>query len=209
VVAAARQGLAEPAASVSRARPDGDTVAVVAVDARGGAVSLIQSLFHSFGAQILEPVTGVLLQNRGASFSLDSAHPNALAPRRRPAHTLMPVMVRREERLLGVLGAMGGPVQAQIHVQVLLRLLSGATPQEAVDEPRWVVGAREPGDADGTVRIEQGVGERARRALGGPGLAPREIERGSDDVGHVQAIWTEPGLGAGSDMRADGAAISG
>jgi gamma-glutamyltranspeptidase/glutathione hydrolase len=209
VVAAARQALAEPAVSVARARPDGDTVAVVAVDAQGGAVSLIQSLFHSFGAQILDPVTGVLLQNRGASFSLDSRHPNALSPRRRPAHTLMPVMVRREERLLGVLGAMGGPVQAQIHVQVLLRLLSGAAPQEAVDEPRWVVGAVEPGDADGTVRIEPGVGEPARRALGGPGFTPRAIERGSDDVGHVQAIWTEPRVSAGSDVRADGEAISG
>jgi gamma-glutamyltranspeptidase/glutathione hydrolase len=104
---------------------------------------------------------------------------------------------------------MGGPVQAQIHVQVLLRLLSGVAPQQAVDEPRWVVSAVEPGDADGTVRIEQGVGEAARRALGRPGLTPREIERGSDDVGHVQAIWTEPRLGAGSDVRADGEAISG
>jgi gamma-glutamyltranspeptidase len=209
VVTAARRGLEDPAVSLSRARPDGDTVAVVAVDAQGGAVSLIQSLFSAFGAQILEPVTGVLLQNRGASFSLDATHPNALSPRRRPAHTLMPVMVRREERLLGVLGAMGGPVQAQIHVQVLLRLLNGITPQEAVDEPRWVVGATEPGDADGTVRIEQGVDERAQHALGGPGLVSCSIERGSDDVGHVQAIWTEPELDAGSDMRADGTAISG
>jgi gamma-glutamyltranspeptidase/glutathione hydrolase len=121
----------------------------------------------------------------------------------------MPVMVHREERLLGVLGAMGGPVQAQIHVQVLLRLLSGASPQEAADEPRWVVGAVEPGDTDGTVRIEQGIGEAARRALSGPGLTPRPIEYASDDVGHVQAIWTEPRLDAGSDVRADGQAISG
>jgi gamma-glutamyltranspeptidase len=209
LITAARQGLAEPAVSRSRARPDGDTVAVVAVDAKGGAVSLIQSLCHSFGAQILEPVTGVLLQNRGASFSLDRTHPNALSPGRRPAHTLMPVMVRREGRLLGVLGTMGGRVQAQIHAQVLLRLLDGATPQEAVDEPRWVVGAIGAGDADGTVRIEQGVDEDAQRALGGPGLVPRRIHRGSHHVGHAQAIWTEPALGAGSDVRADGAAISG
>jgi gamma-glutamyltranspeptidase/glutathione hydrolase len=209
LVAAARQGPADAAAAISGPRPDGDTVAVVTVDADGGAVSLVQSLSHSFGAQILEPVTGVLLQNRGASFSLDPEHPNALSPRRRPAHTLMPVMVERGGRLLGVLGTMGGRVHAQIHVQLLLALLNGATPQKAVDDPRWVVGAIDAGDPDGAVRIEQGVDEHARRALDGPGLTPVTVHRGSDDVGHAQAIWTEPELGAGSDFRADGAAISG
>jgi gamma-glutamyltranspeptidase/glutathione hydrolase len=208
LVTAARRGLTDPAATVRGARPDGDTVAVVAVDAGGGAVSLIQSLCHSFGAQILEPVTGVLLQNRGASFSLDRTHPNALGPRRRPAHTLMPVMARRGERLLGVLGTMGGKVQAQIHVQVLLRLLGGATAQDAVDAPRWVVGALEAGEADGTVRVEQGVDPDARRALEVPGFTAVSLRRGSDDVGHAQAVWTEPELGAGSDVRADGVAIS-
>jgi gamma-glutamyltranspeptidase/glutathione hydrolase len=196
--------------AISGPRPDGDTVAVVAVDAQGGAVSLVQSLSHSFGAQILEPVTGVLLQNRGASFSLDHhGHPNALSPRRRPANTLMPVMVERGGRLLGVLGTMGGKVHAQIHLQLLLRLLNGAPPQKAVDDPRWVVGALDAADPDGAVRIEQGVDEGARRALHEPGLTPVSVHRGSDDVGHAQAIWTEPDLGAGSDFRADGAAISG
>jgi gamma-glutamyltranspeptidase/glutathione hydrolase len=209
LVAGARQGLTPPAVSTGAARPNGDTVAIVAVDGQGGAVSIIQSLYCSFGAEILEPVTGVLLQNRGASFSLQPGHPNALGPRRRPAHTLMPVMVQRDGRLLGVLGTMGGRVQAQIHVQVLLRLLDGATPQEAVDDPRWVVGALEPGEAGGTVRIEHGVDGRARRALGAPGLVPLPIGRGSEDVGHAQAIWTEPELRAGSDVRADGAAVSG
>src|SRR3954451_10932151 len=112
-------------------RPTGDTVAVVAVDAEGRAVSLIQSLFNSFGARILEPRTGVLLHNRGAMFSRDREPPNALAPGRRPAHTLMPVLVERDGDLLGVLGTMGGKVHAQIHVQVLLRLLSGLPAQAA------------------------------------------------------------------------------
>jgi gamma-glutamyltranspeptidase/glutathione hydrolase len=104
---------------------------------------------------------------------------------------------------------MGGKVQAQIHAQVLLRLLDGATAQDAVDEPRWVVGPLEAGAEDDVIRIEQGVDEHAERALGELGLATRSIPRGSDDVGHVQAIWTEPALSAGSDVRADGAAISG
>ncbi|MCW3047721.1 MAG: Gamma-glutamyltransferase [Solirubrobacterales bacterium] len=209
LVTEARHGLTDPEVPLSGTRPDGDTVAVVTVDADGGAVSLIQSLYHSFGAQILEPVTGVLFHNRGASFSLDPGHPNALGPRRRPAHTLMPVMARREERLLGVLGTMGGRVQAQIHVQVLLRLLEGATPQDAVDAPRWVVGALEAGEQDGTVRIEEGVESDAQRALRVPGLTPLSVPRGSDDVGHAQAIWTEREPAAGSDARADGMAICG
>jgi gamma-glutamyltranspeptidase/glutathione hydrolase len=209
LVAAARHGLTVPKVAGRAARPNGDTVAIVAVDGQGGAVSIIQSLYCSFGAEILEPVTGVLLQNRGSAFSLDPGHPNALAPRRRPAHTLMPVMIERDGRLLGVLGTMGGRVQAQIHVQVLLRLLDGAAPQEAVDDPRWVVGALEAGEAEGTVRIEHGVQERARQALGAPGLVPVPLAGRSEDVGHAQAIWTEPAVRAGSDVRADGAAISG
>jgi gamma-glutamyltranspeptidase/glutathione hydrolase len=197
------------AGGVARPRPDGDTVAVVVADGDGGAVSLIQSLYHSFGAQILEPVTGVLVHNRGGAFSLEPGHPNELAPGRRPAHTLMPVIVEREGRLLGVLGTMGGRVQAQIHLQMVLHLLAGATPQEAVDAPRWIVGPVEAGDGDGTVRIEDGVDAVARAALGGLDLQPIDVHRGSDDLGHAQAIWTEPELHAGSDHRADGAAIAG
>ena len=209
IIAAAREGVTLPVATGRPAHPDGDTVGIVAVDGQGGAVSLTQSLYHSFGAQILEPVTGVLLHNRGSAFSLDAEHPNALRPRRRPAHTLMALMAQRGGTLLGALATMGGRVHAQIHAQVLLRLLDGATPQEAVDDPRWVVGALEAGEADGTVRIEQGVEERARRALTGGAVAPLSVPRGSDDVGHAQAIWTEPVVRAGSDVRADGAAISG
>ncbi|WCB92238.1 Glutathione hydrolase-like YwrD proenzyme [Baekduia alba] len=186
-------------------RPTGDTVAVVAADADGWAVSLIQSLFHAFGAGILEPGTGVILQNRGASFSLAPDHPNVLAPGKRPAHTLMPVMVRRDGRLAGVLGTMGGRAQAQIHVQVLLRLLAGATAAEAVAAPRFAVGAIEMGDTAATVRVEQDCDTAAIASLAAAGFAARVVERHSDDLGHAQAIWLD---GAGSDPRADGAARS-
>ena len=108
------------------ARPTGDTIALVTRDAEGRAVSLIQSLYWSFGAQLIEPSTGIILQNRGTSFSLDPDHPNVIAPGKRPAHTLMPVLVEREGTLVGVLGTMGGKVQPQIHTQVLVRLLAGA-----------------------------------------------------------------------------------
>jgi gamma-glutamyltranspeptidase len=184
-------------------RPTGDTVAVVAVDADGRAVSLIQSLFNSFGARILEPRTGVLLHNRGAMFSLEPDHPNALAPGRRPAHTLMPVLVERGGDLLGVLGTMGGKVHAQIHVQVLLRLLSGLPAQAAVDAPRWIVGGMEVGEPDDTIRIEDGRAEPTRQALGAAGLRLIGVPRGSDWLGHAQAIWLAAGTSVGTDFRAD------
>jgi gamma-glutamyltranspeptidase/glutathione hydrolase len=185
-------------------RPTGDTVAVVTAGDDGTAVSLIQSLFHGFGAQILEPDTGVLVHNRGAFFSLRPGHPNRLAPGRRPAHTLMPLMVRRGGRLAGVLGTMGGRVHAQIHVQVLLRLLAGAAPQAAVDAPRWIVGGMELGEPDDTIRVEDGCDPAARGALAGAGLRLVDVPRDSDWLGHAQAIWLEPAMAAGSDRRADG-----
>jgi gamma-glutamyltranspeptidase len=198
------------AASVqANATPNGDTAAVVAWDGDGWAVSLIQSVFHSFGAQILEPATGVLLHNRGAGFSLEDGHPNALAPGRRPAHTLMPIMVEQDGQLAGVLGTMGGKVHAQIHVQVLLHLLAGRSPQDAVDAPRWIVGGMELGERDDMIRIEDGCAGSARRALSRATLRALDLPRGSEWLGHAQAIWLRGGHGAGSDFRADGAAAAG
>ncbi|HMJ36261.1 MAG TPA: gamma-glutamyltransferase [Baekduia sp.] len=192
-----------------RERPRGDTVAVVAVDGSGRAVSLIQSLFHSFGSGILDPGTGVLLHNRGAFFNLREGHPNELAPGRRPAHTLMPVMVDRQGRLRGVLGTMGGRVHAQILAQVLLRLRAGASPQQAVDASRWIVGAMERAERDDVVRVEDGVAPAARAALQRARLRLVDEPRDSESFGHAQAIWLEPVLRAGSDRRADGGAIVG
>ena len=187
--------------------PGGDTVAIVAADASGRAVSLIQSLFHAFGARVLEPETGVLLHNRGAFFSLEQGHPNELGPRKRPAHTLMPVMVRRGGRLAGVLGAMGGKAHAQIHTQLLLRLLAGDAARTAVSASRWVVGSLELGEPDDTVRIEAGVSAAARESLE-RSMPTVDVPLHSEELGHAQAIWTtsEGELDAGSDPRANGRA---
>jgi gamma-glutamyltranspeptidase/glutathione hydrolase len=211
LVAEARRAAAghRLAASVqANATPNGDTVAVAAWDGDGFAVSLIQSLFHSFGAQILEPATGVLLHNRGAGFSLEDGHPNALEPGRRPAHTLMPIMVEEDGELAGVLGTMGGKVHAQIHVQVLLGLLEGRSPQDVVDAPRWIVGGMEIGERDDHIRIEDGCSEATRDALSRATLHALGVPRGSEWLGHAQAIWLKGGCGAGSDFRADGAAAA-
>lgn len=183
-------------------RPTGDTVAVIATDADGRAVSLIQSLFHGFGSGLLEPATGIVLHNRGAFFSIEPEHPNLLAPGRRPAHTLLPVLVTdpTTNALRGALGTMGGRVHAQILTQVLLRLLDGDDPQHAVDAPRWIVGGMELGEPDDTVRIEDGVAFTVHGALARAGVPVVEEPRDSEWLGHAQAIWD--GV-AGSDRRAD------
>ncbi|MGH2682174.1 MAG: gamma-glutamyltransferase family protein [Actinomycetota bacterium] len=185
-------------------RHRGDTVAVVAADAEGHAVSLIQSVFEAFGSGILEPSTGLILHNRGTSFSLDPAHPAALEGGVRPPHTLTPVLALDPGgRVETVVGTMGGPAQPQILAQVLVRLLDqGADPDVAVSAPRWIVRHSEP-------RI---VAEpAAAKALSRSGRLRIEVTGADEEeTGHAQAIViAEAGLTAGSDPRADGAAAAG
>jgi gamma-glutamyltranspeptidase/glutathione hydrolase len=192
------------------APPTGDTVAVVAADGDGLAVSLIQSLFSSMGSRVLDPETGVLLHNRGALFTLEPGHANELAGGKRPAHTLLPVVVERDGALAGVLGTMGGNAHAQILTQVLLELLSGSSAADAVAAPRWIVGALDPGAPDTKVTVESAVSSAARRSLAAAGLAPASVEWPSEEVGHAQAVWHDgETVTAGSDPRADGRPLAG
>jgi gamma-glutamyltranspeptidase len=195
LLADARAAVAAPTSP----RPTGDTIALVAVDDGGRAVSLIQSIFWAFGALLLEPDTGIVVHNRGALFSLDAGHPNALAPGRRPAHTLMPVMVEEAGRLRFVLGTMGGKAQPQIHAQVLLRLLDGAGAQDAVSAPRWVLD-----EARGVLAVEDGTDDATRAALARTGMELAALPRLSDVLGHAHAIAVVPGAppDVGSDPRA-------
>lgn len=188
-------------------RPGGDTVAVVAADAEGHAVSLIQSVFFAFGSGILDPGTGILCHNRGSSFDLDPASPNVLAPGKRPRHTLMPVLVRREAELVAVNGTMGGLVQPQIHAQLLLRLAAGAGPAGAVGAPRWVV----DGAGADAVLVEAGVPEVARAGLVGVGYELERLPELDEEVGHAQSLTRSAAgsFAAASDPRSDGAAAVG
>ncbi len=97
----------------------GDTVWVGAVDAQGNAASLVQSVYFHYGAGVVAGRTGVVLQNRGAYFSLDPAHPNRLEPGKRPLHTLIASLAVRDGRLWQVLGCMGADGQPQIHAAAL------------------------------------------------------------------------------------------
>ena len=143
-----RQVVAPPAGA-------GDTIYLTAADADGNVVSLIQSLFESFGSAVVPPGTGILLHSRGSLFTLDPSHPNALGPRKRPLHTLIPAMVTRDGTLWLSFGVMGGDMQPQGHVQVLLNLIDfGMNIQEAGEA------ARIRHSADG-VAVESGVSAEA------------------------------------------------
>lgn len=185
------------------ATPGGDTVAVVAADTEGRAVSLIQSLYQSFGAGILEPSTGVIVHDRGALFSLDPASPNMLAPGKRPAHTLMPVLVSEGGVLRVATGTMGGKAQPQIHAQLLLRVLAGDRPAEALARPRWVV---EAGGGRPLAAIEPGVAPEARAAIAGR-MDVTDLSELDETTGHAHLVVVDgPNLLAASDPRSDGAA---
>ncbi|WP_336991908.1 gamma-glutamyltransferase family protein [Leucobacter sp. VD1] len=189
------------------AKPSGDTVGLSAVSADGWAISLINSVYFGFGAAVLDPETGILFQNRGTSFSLDPASPNAFAPGRRPRHTLMPVLILRGDELAWVPATMGGSAQPQIHTQLLLRSLAGASPHEATHAPRWIVD--EPG-ADGVVRvtIEEDVPAEVRDAITEAGFPLKVVPRYSEDLGHSNLIRVSAeGYDAASDPRSDGSAI--
>jgi gamma-glutamyltranspeptidase len=196
------------AALAPGSKPAGDTVAVTSVDADGTAVTLIQSVFQSFGAGLLEPDTGVVLHNRGSAFSLDPAHPGVARPGARPPHTLCPALAESHGGVVA-LGCQGGRAQAWILSQVAADLLGDADPDAALARPRWVIGSRDLGHPAPTLVLEPGVAgavdlERTAAALG---LAVVYEPGMHDDAGHVQvARLVEGRLAAASDPRADGAA---
>ena len=181
-----------------------DTAYLCAVDAEGNACSFINSLYKWFGSGIVAPGTGVCLQNRGHSFRLDEGHPNALAPGKRPLHTIIPGLATRDGALWAVFGVMGGSMQPQGHTQLLANLIDfDMSPQEAVDHPRH----RHEGDR---LLVEGRVPEtevEKLRALG------HRVEVGEDyaiPTGGAQLICVlENGVRAcGSDPRKDGCALA-
>jgi gamma-glutamyltranspeptidase/glutathione hydrolase len=117
-----------------------DTTSLCVIDARGNAVSWIQSVFQGYGSGVVVPGTGVLLNNRMTGFSLDPKSPNVLAPGKRTMHTLNTWMAFREDELWAVGGTPGGDVQVQTNLQTLTQMIDwGRTPQEAIESPKWQV----------------------------------------------------------------------
>jgi gamma-glutamyltranspeptidase/glutathione hydrolase len=192
-------------------RPTGDTVAVVAADAEGRSVSLIQSLFHGFGALILEPETGILMHDRGACFALDPASPNVLAPHKRPMHTLSPVLAESSDSRL-VVGTMGGHSQPQILAQVFSHLFAGKSAQSAVSLPRFTVGPWDDDETPDTVAFESDLDVHIVDELAAFPGPRRKVSPHHSRMGHAHAIAVNATDGTtsswlpdvGTDPRADG-----
>ena len=194
--------------TTTEALAHGDTVGIVAYDADGYAVSLIQSLFDAFGAAVAEPGTGIIMQNRASAFSLDPTSARLISPGKRPPHTLMPVLVNRAGAVRWISATMGGQAQPQIHLQVLLRALAGATPEEAVASPRWVVGMQNAGDRPDTLQVEVDAAPWVRQSLRDSGLQIVELTPRHERVGHANLIEVGAAdVQAASDPRSDGSAI--
>ena len=184
---------------------NGGTVYLSAADASGMMVSFIQSNYAGFGSGIAIPGTGISMQNRGAGFSLDPASPNCVGPNKRPFHTIIPGFLMGPDGPLMSFGVMGGPMQAQGHVQMVLRTqLWGQDPQMAVDAPRWRVieGLR--------IACEDKMQADVLEALDALG---HDISLESPDnafgFGGAQLICRlgDKGYAAGSDPRKDGCAV--
>ncbi|MBB4301416.1 gamma-glutamyltranspeptidase/glutathione hydrolase [Rhodobium orientis] len=182
----------------------GGTVYVAAADAAGRMVSLIQSNFAGFGSGVVVPDTGISLQNRGWGFTLEPGHVNEVAGGRRPFHTIIPGFVTRHGKPAMTFGVMGGPMQAQGHLQMVLRTqVWGQNPQMAADAPRWRF------EAGRRVAMERGFPPAVAEKLAAMGhdislRAPEE----DFGFGGAQLIHRlEDGYVAGSDYRKDGQAV--
>jgi gamma-glutamyltranspeptidase len=189
----------------------GDTVYVAAVDKEGNAASLIFSLYGIFGSCVTAGRTGVVLQNRGAYFSLDAKHPNRLEPGKVPLHTLIASLAFRNGHPWAVLGCMGADGQPQIQVQAYVGLIDfGLDIQQAVEMPRWLSGRFALGEERDTLHIEARfpaatIAELERRG--------HRLDRWGDWnelAGHCHGITIDPESGilaGGADPRSDGAAL--
>jgi len=191
----------------------GDTVYLSVLDEEGNAVSFIQSIFNDFGSGIVPPGLGFAIQNRGSLFHLDPDHANAFTPNKRPFHTIMPGFVTQDGRPVFSFGVMGGDMQPQGQLQVLMNLIEfGMDPQLAGEALRFrhdgsstpVGGYMKDG---GVVRVEPGFPETTLDELRAKG---HRVETGSDGFGGYQGIWIDAESGTllgGSEPRKDGCAI--
>jgi gamma-glutamyltranspeptidase/glutathione hydrolase len=186
----------------------GDTIWMGACDANGMMVSFIQSLYWEFGSGVVLPVSGVMWQNRGISFSLEEEGLQRLEPGRKPFHTLNPAFAHFPDGRRMVYGTMGGDGQPQTQAALFTRYVDyGYGLQEAVSAPRWVLGRRW-GDDNNKLKIEQRFDPSLYPALSAAGHDIEIVEPFSELMGHAGAIVSHPGglIEGASDPRSDGRA---
>jgi gamma-glutamyltranspeptidase / glutathione hydrolase len=182
--------------------PGGGTVYLTAADADGMMVSMIQSNYVGFGSGVVVPGTGISLQNRGVGFVPTAGHPNQVGPRKRPYHTIIPGFVSKNGAPVMSFGVMGGTLQPQGHVQVLVRIADhGQNPQTACDGPRfrWIDGLQVSVEGGFPPDTLDGLRERGHELV---------IVDDYNQFGSCQAIWRlDDGSLAASDPRRDGQAV--
>jgi gamma-glutamyltranspeptidase / glutathione hydrolase len=183
-----------------------DTVYLSVVDGDGNACSFINSLFMGFGTGIVAKGTGIFLQNRASLFDLDPDQPNVVAPNKRPYHTIIPAMAVRDRDLWASFGVMGGFMQPQGHVQMMVAMLDDdLNPQEALNRPRFCL---ESGTGDSVLALEDGIPTSTMSKLAELGHNIRPISgTGRGIFGDGQIIRRDPSSGTlfgGSDPRKDG-----
>ena len=177
-----------------------ETVYLTVVDRDRMAVSLIYSIFHSFGSGLASEKFGILFQNRGAGFTLEAGHPNGYGPGKRPMHTIIPAMTRRDGRVDMSFGVMGGAYQPNGHLRVLSNMVDhGMDPQEALDAPRAFA-------SEGRLGVERGYPDEVRARLAEMG---HDVHVPDTPIGGAQVIriGADGALTGASDPRKDGCAL--
>jgi gamma-glutamyltranspeptidase/glutathione hydrolase len=203
--AAKLAALIDPAKAMPAAAPltesvHKDTIYITVVDKDRMCVSLIYSVFHAFGSGIASDEYGVLFQNRGAGFTLEQGHPNEAGGGKRPMHTIIPGLLKKDGKPYMPFGVMGGAYQSTGHARFVSNLTDfGLSPQEAMDAPRCF--------ADGDrLNVENGYADTVKAALGDLG---HNVQTPETAIGGSQAIMIHDDgvLEAGSDPRKDGCAL--
>ena len=177
-----------------------DTIYITVVDKDRMAVSLIYSIFHGFGSGIASDRFGILFQNRGAGFTLQEGHPNEMGGSKRPMHTIIPGMLKRDGRVIMPFGVMGGAYQPNGHARVVTNMVDfGMEVQDALDAPRSFSDA-------GVMKVERGYAEAVRADLAEMG---HDVQVPNEPLGGGQAIVLRADgvLEGGSDPRKDGIAL--
>ena len=194
---------AEDVQSALQSVEHSDTVYISVVDKDRNAVSFINSIFHPYGTGIMSKKYGVLIHNRGQSFSLIEGHPNMLSPGKRPMHTIIPGMVSKAGRTVMSFGVMGGYYQAMGHAHFLSKIIDhGLDVQQAIELPRLF-----PLPGTSTIEMEGRLRQLHEAEFTRRGFV---VQPPKGPIGGAQAVWIDWERGVlygGSDHRKDGFAL--